>query len=169
LNHNLKKQGGIEFKRLDSIAISGDALADMVQCFVDKGYDIRFGAKGNSMFPAIKDGDIISISPYSGTRPQEGDIIAFIEKRSQRLFVHRLLHLNKGTFKAKGDNCFHSDPEQSRETILGYVCEINNCPNFFGNIHNIKIKRYMVLLSRLGITAIFGRILNKMRKFLSIF
>lgn len=63
---------------------------------------------GNSMSPYIKDGDIITISPYCGEKLKCGDIILYY-KFSSHLTIHRICNISideneKTIYYTKGDN-----------------------------------------------------------------
>ena len=60
------------------LPLSGRALVDLLSAVLNKGVPVRFQAKGFSMSPFIKNNDVVTISPWQGTRPGLGDIIAFV-------------------------------------------------------------------------------------------
>ncbi|MFH0726895.1 MAG: S24/S26 family peptidase [Pseudomonadota bacterium] len=157
----------LAIKRFDSIALSGKALGILVKAFVETGSAIQFSARGESMFPFIKDGDIILISPYGDVPPRPGDMVAFIDAGTEKLIVHRLIRVSPEGFTAKGDNCYHLDAPQPRNNILGYVSRINNRNDFLWGIQYIKIRKIVTFFSLFGLTAILGRMLRKIDKLTS--
>ncbi len=64
-------------KKGGELKLSGPDLIELLQAVLDKGVPFRFRAKGFSMTPFIKDGDVITIFPLEGSRPRLGDIVAF--------------------------------------------------------------------------------------------
>ncbi len=142
--------------------LSSEALAKLIEAFTEKGHSIRFQANGNSMFPFIRGGNTVIIAPYGNKSPRLGDIIAYVDSKTQKLIVHRIIRLSNDGFVAKGDNCFRSDSYHPWTNILGQVSRINDCNNVLCDIHYTKAKYLIALFSKFGITAIFGRALNKL-------
>ncbi|MDX9786768.1 MAG: S24/S26 family peptidase [Desulfobacterales bacterium] len=148
-------------KRLDSLGLSGKALGILVKAFTEQGRMIRFTARGDSMFPFIKDGDVIRVTPYGDVLPAPGDMAAFIDSVTEKLVVHRIMRLSQDRFVTKGDHCFHEDNPQPYDNILGFISEINSRNGICYGINYIKIKRYVTFLSRFNLTAIFGKLLKR--------
>lgn len=51
----------------------------------------RFRAKGWSMTPFIRDGDVITIAPFNKKNPGLGDVVAFTRPETGNLVVHRIV------------------------------------------------------------------------------
>ncbi|MCJ7774120.1 MAG: signal peptidase I [Desulfobacterales bacterium] len=102
-------------------ALSGKALAILLAAVLDKGVPFRFTAKGFSMSPFIKDGDIITIQPLSDKEPSVGDVAAIFYTVTEKLVVHRLIGKKGASFIAKGDNNPEMDGVVPQEKILGKV------------------------------------------------
>jgi signal peptidase I len=89
-----------------------------------KPFYLRVG--GDSMYPFIKNGDMISIMPYRGTKINIGDIILY-NKFHTHLTVHRVINItclgmNYFSCKTKGDNNAESDSyDVFNNEILGIV------------------------------------------------
>ena len=77
------------------------------------------------MFPAIMDGDLLTLEAYRDRAPQKGDIAAFITPETKRLTVHRIIKRKKKRYQVKGDRCFLPDGLLSREDLIARVVEIN--------------------------------------------
>ena len=86
-----------------------------------KGRSFRFLAKGFSMSPFIKDGDVVTVSPFQGRKVRLGEVVAFISPQTQSLAVHRIISKQKTRFVLQGDNVPESDGTVSAEKILGFV------------------------------------------------
>ncbi len=107
------------------LALSGQALLDLTQAALAKGAQFRFCAKGLSMYPFIKDGDLITISPLSDAPLRPGDIVAFVRLRTGKLVVHRVIRRMGDFFFIKGDNNTPGDGEiVPRAKILGCVTKV---------------------------------------------
>ena len=103
------------------------SVPDMVGLLRDvlgKGTSVRFKAKGFSMTPVIKNGDIITVSPClpGGLRP--GDIAALIHPVTARLVVHRIVGIRGESFFFKGDNSEDFDGLIPGSHVLGRITRI---------------------------------------------
>jgi signal peptidase I len=132
--------------------ISGDLLKD--------GYDVRISTCGASMFPLIKTGDKITISPKSELNAR--DIIVF--NRDEQMVCHRLVRIferdGKRYFQTRGDSFFHLDDPVTADQILGKVIRIER--------GNVSVPRKMLLfiypLLRIGrLNAFIINMLIKLR------
>jgi len=106
--------------------LTGAVLADIVGEATARGLPFRFRAGGSSMFPFIRDGDVILILPLAEKSPRLGDVVAFRQAGSQRLLVHRLVARAGDRYIFKGDNYTHrqQDGPLARESLLGIVAQV---------------------------------------------
>jgi signal peptidase I len=88
------------------------------------GFDVRIPTLGPSMFPFIKTGDRITVSPEK--HPSIGDIILF--KREGMMICHRLVRVFEKAgikyYQTRGDSFFHLDVPVTADQILGKVVRI---------------------------------------------
>ncbi len=106
------------------LPLSGAALTDLLQSVLAKDRRFRFSARGTSMYPFVRDGDVIVIEPLREQRPRVGDVVACLRSDTNRLFVHRILRQQADRFLIKGDNAYVDDGWFPRESILGRVIRI---------------------------------------------
>lgn len=105
--------------------LSMEALIELVKAVTGKGKSFRVQALGFSMYPFIKDRDYITISPLNSYHPRLGDVVAFIQPKTRKLIVHRIIE-NKGDYYLiKGDNTPASDGLIPKANILGYVASVD--------------------------------------------
>lgn len=81
---------------------------------------------GDSMFPMIQSGDIITINA-SKMEYSVGDIVVFYLKESDgiKLIAHRIIHIFDNKFIiTKGDNNFIADKPIRIKKIIGKVVKI---------------------------------------------
>lgn len=104
--------------------MSGSSLTDLMSSVLAKDKAFRFRAKGWSMSPFVKDGDVITVSPLRGREPRTGEIVAFLHPKSGRAAVHRVVRAAPGAFLLRGDNAGDAEGPLSRDRILGVVTEI---------------------------------------------
>ena len=106
------------------LSLSGQALLDLTQTVLAKGARFRFYARGSSMYPFIKNGDLITISPLSDAPLRPGDIVAFARLETGKLVVHRVIRRMGNFFSIKGDNAPGDGEIVPRAKILGRVNKV---------------------------------------------
>jgi signal peptidase len=106
------------------LPLGGDSLAVLARAVLRKGKPFRFEARGTSMLPSIRDGDIVTVSPLTGTGPKTGDIVAFVHPGTGRVRVHRVVKVRAGRYHLKGDNALGTDGALTRDAILGRVVRL---------------------------------------------
>lgn len=104
-----------------ALPLSGAALAGLMGAVLEKGKPFRFEARGESMHPSVRDGDVLTVEPLAGRPLRPGDIVAFVHPGTGALRVHRVIGLEPGRFVLKGDNALGADPAVGPEAILGRV------------------------------------------------
>ncbi len=103
------------------MSLSSAALVELMTAVLDKGRSFRFLAKGFSMSPFIKDGDVVTVSPFLGRKVRLGEVVAFISPQTHALAVHRIIRKQQTRFLLQGDNVPEADGTVSAEKILGFV------------------------------------------------
>ena len=129
------------------LALSSQALLEILKSVLDKGRPFRFRVRGFSMSPLIKDGDVLTISPPSEHEFHNGDVVLFEEELERRPIVHRIVHGQGDMFLVKGDNLGEADGYIHRKSILGTV----TCVERRGRKIRIglgKERRLLALMSR---------------------
>jgi len=109
----------------EDLSLSGPALVDLLQGVLDKGAPFGFKVKGSSMYPFIKDGDVITLSPLTLHPPRLGTVVAFVYPGSGKLAVHRVVG-KKGdsSLLIMGDRCSEPDGAIPKINILGVVTRV---------------------------------------------
>jgi hypothetical protein len=95
-------------------------FAELMAAVLTRGAPFRFQASGFSMFPFIRDGDVITLSP-TPARLRFGDVVAFANPGNDRLTVHRIVHIARHSYLMRGDNLPEPDGFVSYAGILGRV------------------------------------------------
>lgn len=65
---------------------------------------------GDSMIPFLKPTAEVKFKSVSAHSIQTGDVIAFYEKSSHIMVIHRVVRKVKKGYLVKGDNNWHTDP-----------------------------------------------------------
>jgi hypothetical protein len=86
---------------------------------LQRGNTVRFQARGGSMSPAIRDGEIVHVTPVIISQLRHGQILLI--KTDHGFRVHRLMVADpdKNVFITRGDCGLQDDPPVRREAILG--------------------------------------------------
>ena len=111
------REGGV-------LSLSGSGLRDLLLAVLERDMSFRFTAKGLSMSPFIRDGDVITVSPFSDRKPGLGDVMAVIHPGTNRLVVHRGLRQKGDVWQLCGDNVLTSDGWVPPDNIIGRVNRI---------------------------------------------
>jgi signal peptidase I len=105
-------------------SLNGAALTDLMTAVHEKNVPFRFRARGKSMHPVIRDGDIIVIAPVREYPPVPGMIAAYPHPGTGKLVVHRLRSFRDGRYLGAGDNTISPDGWVSPGDLLGVVTGI---------------------------------------------
>lgn len=140
----------VEAKR--ELILSGPALQELISAVHHRGVPVRFSAAGTSMSPVINDGDILTLSPCSSATPKTGDIVAFMNPRTDHMIIHRIVSSRGGQYLVRGDNVFHCDGLIPKSHVLGRVSDIvrNGKRRSLG----LGVEKHLIaFLSRQGVLA----------------
>lgn len=79
---------------------------------------------GPSMYPTLKPGDLLYITPYDGHKTRKGDVIAFKPPNKEICITHRVISVEPGAIRVRGDNNTHTDPwALNPDHIIGKVTQ----------------------------------------------
>ena len=132
------------------------ALAEHV---VDTGMSIRFRASGDSMYPSILHGDVITVAPVAAHEIVRGDILLY--RDGDRVLAHRLIGVTAyGTetrFRLRGDSNARCDAPIAARQIVGRVEAVErhgraialHATRSGGFFTSATIRRYLMLCRRL--------------------
>lgn len=109
---------------MSTLELSGIEFQSLTRQILQSGHGVRFQARGQSMQPFIRDGDILEVKPLTAASVQRGDVV-LIEAGEGRVLAHRVIKTSRGreesTFQSKGDACSDPDGWFQLECILGRV------------------------------------------------
>jgi len=97
---------------------------ELLRAVLGKGVPFRFRAKGFSMHPFIKDGDVVTLSPLSARPPRVGNTVAFLYPESGKLAIHRVVGKAGNSFLIMGDGNPGPDGMIPAKNILGCVRKV---------------------------------------------
>src|SRR5579871_3307295 len=103
---------------IDSGADS-DLFGKLTRELLQQGVTVRFRAQGASMSPAIRDGEIVHITPVMVSKLRKDDIVLTKSKNGFRLHRIVLADSSRDAFITRGDCGQQDDPPLSGCQILG--------------------------------------------------
>jgi signal peptidase I len=95
-----------------------------MRAVLSRGVPFRFRARGGSMHPFVRDGDVVTVQPLGKSRIGAGDIVAFTHPGAGRLVVHRVAAGTGRGLLMKGDNAEYADGIVPLENVLGRVSRV---------------------------------------------
>ena len=119
----------------EGISLSAPMIMELIEAVHEKGALFRFQARGFSMTPAIRNGDIITVAPLKNIMPRCGDVLAFRHPNQQQLLVHRVLRTRGNKYFIRGDSCPEADGWVPLENVIGIVTRVerHGQPRFWPN------------------------------------
>ena len=111
-----------------------DLFSDVCTGLLSLGQGVRFKANGWSMYPTIRDGEMISVESVLPSQIRHGDIILY--RSSRGITAHRVIRVQMETnsavvphgpsflFTTRGDSIRADDPPLMSDQILGKVCSV---------------------------------------------
>ena len=104
--------------------LSMKALVELLSAVTEKGKSFRFRASGMSMYPFIRNKDVVTISPLPTGSPKIGDVVAFLLPETRKLVIHRVIDKRNGCYIIKGDNAPKPDGLIPSENVIGLLTNV---------------------------------------------
>lgn len=103
---------------------SGSEFYELGRELIESGHSLHLRVRGGSMFPWIRDGDLVQVSPVTMDEVEEGDILFF--RRGRMLLAHRVVERRvdgqKVQLITRGDSHSQDDGPIGRpEDLIGRV------------------------------------------------
>ncbi len=116
------------------LTVPWGTIIELIRPVFAQSSSVKIEAKGRSMFPFIRDGDVVTLSDLGDESPRVGNVVAVRIPGSDRLAFHRVVARFKKRYLVKGDNCEEADGVLSRGDILGRISgvERNGAPVYCG-------------------------------------
>jgi len=87
-----------------------------------RGIAVRFQATGDSMYPSIRNGEHVHVTPIDWASLRIGDVVLARARRG--LTAHRLVELGAGAATTRGDNAIARDAALPHNAIIGRITHI---------------------------------------------
>jgi len=109
------------------MANASKLLLDLTTELLSRGTTVRFRPSGRSMYPSIREGELITVEPVVASDVKLGDIVLYRSERG--LIAHRVVGtsptqssvLSPHNFFLQGDASLSSDQPVEAHQILGRV------------------------------------------------
>ena len=108
----------------ENLSLSGPDLVELLRAVIEKRVPFRFRVKGFSMYPFIRDGDVVTLFPMSGHSPRVGEVVAFLYPGSDKLAIHRVVVKKDDSSLLMGDSNPGPDGMIPEKNILGGVRKV---------------------------------------------
>jgi signal peptidase len=103
-----------------------DLFGVVLQQALMTGTVVRFRAGGTSMYPTIRDGEVITIALVGPHEVGRGDVVLY--RREKRVLAHRVIGLTMrdghGVFHLRGDAKAGCDAPISADAVVGRVISV---------------------------------------------
>jgi hypothetical protein len=103
-----------------------DLAARMVIELLREGQRARFTARGGSMWPAVRDGSLVEVTPCPAIELAPGELGAYVGTRG--LVVHRVVAREPGGLRFRGDARAADDGVVDDARVLGRACVVTAPP-----------------------------------------
>jgi signal peptidase I len=104
----------------------GDQFLNLATEILSQGHSLRFRARGISMRPLIRDGDLLEIRAIRPEQVRLGDVLLY--QNGRQSLVHRVVRLqDRGAEKLLliwGDACLQPDGWVGAKQVLGRVARV---------------------------------------------
>ncbi len=125
-------------EKTEMLNLKREDFASIARGVLSRGRALRFKAKGGSMSPFIRNGDVVEVVPSKG-KINLGDVVFYCSSYGNPV-VHRVIQRNKESIITKGDSVPSSDEPILSEQVLGRVVAVEK------NGWCIRLDRPMVRL-----------------------
>ena len=109
-------------KKTETLNLKREDFASIAQGVLSRGRALRFKAKGGSMSPFIRNGDVVEVVPSKG-KINLGDVVFYCSSYGSPV-VHRVIQRNKENIITKGDSVCGSDQPVLFKHVLGRVVAV---------------------------------------------
>jgi signal peptidase I len=146
------------------LKLSGSDLHGIMFSVLEKGTAFRFRAKGVSMSPFIRNGDILTIARLDDGGARPGDIVV-VNHAGRSVIVHRVIKASAKDIILKGDNCSIADGTFVYTSIVGKVTTIERDGRKVG-FHSGSTGRLIAFVSATGLlNGVLLPFLRRMKRF----
>src|SRR3974390_1626068 len=102
-----------------NVLADSELFEEVVRPLLEQGLSVRFQARGGSMSPVIRGGEIVEVTPVIVTKLRKDDIV--LAKSNAGFRLHRIVRADpaRDVFITRGDCGQQNDPALTGAQILG--------------------------------------------------
>ncbi len=112
---------------MSSITLAGPEFSELAADLLGGGHALRFQARGGSMVPFIKHGDVVEVQPVEAAAIRRGDVV-LCRNGGGRVVVHRVVRVGRENGQivlvVKGDALARPDGRIPPGDVLGQVVAV---------------------------------------------
>jgi len=109
-------------EKTEMLNLKKEDFASIAHGVLGRGRALRFKAKGGSMSPYIRNGDVVEVVPVKG-KINLGDVVLYRSYYGNPV-VHRVIQRRKESIITKGDSLPSSDQPVLSTQVLGRVVSV---------------------------------------------
>ena len=102
-------------------------ILDLMAELLRRGTSVRFRPSGRSMYPSIREGELVTVEPVGPSHVKREDIILYRSRRG--LIAHRVVEVSRSSgsgkdarvFRLRGDASLCCDQPVAGQQVLGRV------------------------------------------------
>lgn len=108
-----------------TLTLTRDELCELAAQVLGQGSPFVFAARGNSMLPFIREGDLLTVLPLGNAPPRPGEVVLY-RCEGGALLVHRIIGLSDGDelWLVRGDASRGETERVRPEELLGRVVSL---------------------------------------------
>jgi hypothetical protein len=111
--------------RSGTVSCPGSDFEALAVHILAGGHDLRFRARGSSMLPLLRDGDILDVQPIGETPSIRSGEIVLYRSPGRGIVVHRVVGIlrqgQEDILLVKGDAAHAPEPQVPASDVLGRV------------------------------------------------
>jgi signal peptidase I len=120
-----------------------DAATGLFEDLLNGGSRLRVRVTGQSMWPLVRDGDVVTIKKALPSSLRVGNLIFFVNAEGSPV-LHRLIRKRcrvdgRMMFQTKGDALLSKDEPVLENRVLGKVCRIEQ-KNALGHVKSVDLE-----------------------------
>lgn len=109
-------------EKTEILSLKREDFASIAHGVLSRGRALRFKARGGSMSPFIRNGDIVEVVPVKG-KINLGDVVLYRSSHGNSI-IHRVIQRGKESIITKGDSSSSSDQPVLSKQVLGRVVSV---------------------------------------------
>lgn len=97
--------------------VPGRELMPVIRAALERGQRVRMTVTGSSMWPFVRDGDLVELEPLRAM-PRAGDVL-LAQCQGERYVLHRAVRVGGEEFYLRGDAQPHCEGPFTQHDVLG--------------------------------------------------